>query len=45
MRLNFRISDVKLREVDAAWVNAGLVTRSEGLRWLINKGLEKVKKD
>lgn len=45
MRLNFRISDVKLREIDAAWVDAGKVTRSEGIRWLINQGLEKVKED
>lgn len=45
MRLNFRISDVTLREIDAAWVEFGLINRSEGIRWLLKKGLEKVKED
>ena len=44
-KVAFRLSDVMLREIDAAWTNSGLVSRSEGIRWLIRKGLDGVQKD
>ena len=42
-KLDFKVSDIKLREIDAAWTNAGKISRSEGVRWLINEGLQRVK--
>ena len=45
-RVSFTSSDIMLREIDAAWTNYGcIVNRSEGIRWLIRKGLEEVRKD
>ena len=42
----FTLSELMLREIDAAWVKSGhVVNRSEGIRWLIREGLEKVKED
>lgn len=43
-KVALRLSDVMLREIDAAWTNSGLVSRSKGIRWLIRKGLKEVQK-
>jgi metal-responsive CopG/Arc/MetJ family transcriptional regulator len=46
IRVSLRIPDVKMREIDAAWTQqGGMINRSEGLRWIINRGLEKVRED
>ena len=45
-KIAFTLSDIMLREIDAAWVKSGhVVNRSEGIRWLIRKGLNKVEAD
>ena len=45
-KVAFTLSDIMLREIDAALVKSGcVVNRSEGIRWLIRKGLEEVQKD
>lgn len=45
-KVAFTLSEIMLREIDAAWVKSGcVVTRSEGIRWLIRKGLKKVEED
>ena len=45
-KVAFTLSEFMLREIDAAWVKSGhVVNRSEGIRWLIRKGLEEMQKD
>lgn len=42
-RITFRISPVQLREVDAVWVKKGRFNRSDGIRWLLDLGIQKAK--
>ena len=44
-RINLRISDVQLREIDAAWTKKGKFNRSDGIRWLLDLGIQKVKEE
>jgi len=45
-QLTFRVSTSMIREIDAAWTKRGIYeTRSQGIRWLIRKGLDAVKKE
>gem|GEM_PF-6491752 len=41
--ISFRASESMIKEIDKTWMdNGGFITRSQGLRWLIRKGLEAV---
>ncbi len=42
-RITFRVSKVQLREIDAAWLKKGKFNRSDGLRWLLDLGIQKAK--
>lgn len=45
-RIHFRASTTLIREIDESWVKSGFIlNRSHGIRWLIKKGIEKVKED
>ena len=43
-QVNTRLPDSMIREIDALWVgNGGFVNRSQGIRWLLKKGIDAVK--
>lgn len=42
-RIICRVSETMLREIDAAWVKKGKFSRSDGIRWLLELGIEKAK--
>lgn len=43
-QLTFRVPTSMISEIDAAWTGEGaFTTRSQGVRWLIRKGLDAIK--
>lgn len=45
-KITIRIKEMKLKEIDEAWTTVGFIeTRSAGIKWLIEKGLNAIKKE